>query len=129
MGKVLKKYSLLGLAAGLLLIIGNRSLLRASEESSSTNLTISVDANKVSGTLNPMLMGFNTIYCHEKDELWKGGTGPLPTALKSLDTRILRYPGGTVTTFYHWEAPTGQGWADSWSDNFNATKNLPSTEW
>ena len=72
-------------------------------------------------------MGFNTVYCYEPDAVWKSGNGKIPQLLKQLNTGILRYPGGTVTTKYHWEHPTGQGWADSWDPEYDTTKNQSSS--
>ncbi len=70
-------------------------------------------------------MGFNIVYVYEKDAPWKDGKDDVPALLKTLKTKPLRYPGGTVTTFYHWNKLTGQGWADSWNPAFDSSKNTP----
>jgi hypothetical protein len=71
------------------------------------------------------LMGFNIVYCHERDAVWDNGRGIVPGLLAELNTQVLRYPGGTVNTFFHWKEPTGQGWVDSWSAEYSPAKNLP----
>jgi len=58
---------------------------------------------------------------------WQNRSGKVPAMLKTIGTGQLRYPGGTVATFYYWEQPTGQGWADSWNPEFVAAKNLSVT--
>lgn len=89
--------------------------------------TVTINTAKAEGMVSPNIMGFNIVYCYEGDTPWQNGSGKVPAMLKKIGTRQLRYPGGTVTTFYHWEQPTGQGWADSWNPEFVAAKNLPVT--
>ena len=66
--------------------------------------------NKAS--VSPLLMGFNVIYPHEKDSIWQDGK--IASCLKEVGVGFIRYPGGTVCSYYHWNALTGVGWADSW---------------
>jgi alpha-L-arabinofuranosidase len=61
------------------------------------------------------LMGFNIVYAQERDVIWADGI--LKKSLKEVNTSVLRYPGGTVTTFFHWKNPTGNGWIDKWDPN------------
>src|SRR3546814_14000251 len=68
-------------------------------------------------------MGFNTVYCYSPDNDWNSHDGKIPSLLEQLGTRVLRYPAGTVVTFFHWEQPTGQGWKDSWAPDFNKARN------
>src|SRR5690554_6301414 len=89
---------------------------------------VTINANEEGSYINPLLMGFNIVYPFEKDSEWKAGDGKIPTLLKGIDTRVLRYPGGTVTTFYHWEQPTGQGWNDTLDPNFDKSKNTSPSE-
>lgn len=91
--------------------------------------SIVVRADSELADINPLMMGFNSIYVHERDVSWQRGKGPVPKHLMALGTSLLRYPGGTVTTYYHWDKPTGQGWADSWDPGFDATANTPASEW
>ena len=85
--------------------------------------TVNVYPEKDAGKVSPLIMGFNTVYSYEPDAMWKNGNGKIPQLLQQLKTGILRYPGGTVTTNYHWEHPTGQGWSDSWNPGFDVSKN------
>ncbi len=59
-----------------------------------------------------LLMGFNLIYPHEKNSIWQDGK--IAGYLKDVNVAFLRYPGGTVCSFYHWNSLTGEGWKDSW---------------
>ena len=63
--------------------------------------------------VSDMLMGFNLIYPHEKKSIWQDGK--IAGYLKDVNVKFLRYPGGTVVSFYHWDALTGDGWADRWN--------------
>jgi len=62
--------------------------------------------------VSDLLMGFNLVYPHESDEIWEDGK--LEEYLRDLNTRMLRWPGGTVSSYYHWDELTGEGWRDSW---------------
>lgn len=78
------------------------------------------------GAVSQLLIGTNAIYCNEPDAQW-GTSGNIPTLLDNVSTGIVRYPAGTVTTFYHWTNPHGQGWADSWDPAFNSASNKPTS--
>lgn len=86
---------------------------------------IHLDERASGEAVSPLLMGFNIVYCYERDEGWQAGRGKVPDLLAELNTRILRYPGGTVDTFFHWKNPTGQGWVDSWSPEYDPKRNSP----
>jgi alpha-L-arabinofuranosidase len=85
---------------------------------------VSVDT-LVSHQISKHLVGFNVIYPHEKDIIWDDGK--IVSYLKDINTSIIRYPGGTVTSFYHWESLSGHGWADSW-DPDNELVDKPGAE-
>lgn len=59
------------------------------------------------------LMGFNLVYPQEKQSIWQDGK--VTEHLKNVNTSIIRWPGGTVTSYYHWDSLTGRGWEDSWN--------------
>ena len=65
--------------------------------------------------VSPHLIGFNTVYPYESDSIWSEGI--MDGYLKEVNASVLRYPGGTVCTFYHWKNLTGEGWKDSWDPN------------
>jgi len=52
-----------------------------------------------------MLMGFNCVYKYEQDSIW--ADGKLERALRELKCGLLRWPGGTVVSTYHWKQMPG----------------------
>lgn len=91
-------------------------------------VAVSVKAEVQQGIVSPNIMGFNIVYCYESDAAWQSGKGKVPEMVRALGTRQFRYPGGTVVTHYHWQNPTGQGWSDTWSADFDPSKSKdPST--
>ena len=124
-----KKYSGLIASSGITFLLLFVNILSTNHSQAAVrdtaigNCTINVYPNQEKGIVSPLIMGFNTVYCYQPDAIWKEGNGKIPQLLKELHTGILRYPGGTVTTKYHWEHPTGQGWADSWAAEYDTTKN------
>ncbi len=108
--------------AWLLIIFSSTINYAAYIDTSKGDYNVSVFAKQEQGIISPLLMGFNIVYAYEKDAPWKEH---VPELLKKLNVKPLRWPGGTVSTFYHWNNLTGQGWADSWSPSFDASKNAP----
>lgn len=90
------------------------------------NLVVNYNTNV--GTIAPELMGTNAIYAHETDAQWQNGTGNIPNLLANINTRLVRFPAGTVVTFWHWNMPTVPGWTDGWDPNYNPANNLPASE-
>ena len=72
------------------------------------------------------LMGFNAVYAYEADSVWSDGK--VEGYLKDVNTSVMRYPAGTVCSFYHWDKPTGEGWKDSWDPN-NKVMPKPKSEY
>lgn len=70
------------------------------------------------------LLGFNIIYPHEKNAIWQDGK--IASYLKDANVAFLRYPGGTVCSYYHWNALTGEGWKDSWDPKNKVVSKDPS---
>lgn len=75
--------------------------------------------------VSDLLMGFNVVYPHEKDGIWEDGK--LANLLNDLDVGFIRYPGGTVSSYYHWDALTGHGWVDGW-DPGNPVEPKPDSQ-
>ena len=94
-----------------------------------TAYNILVDVNETQGEVSPLLMGFNSIYCFEKDNMWQNGTGQIPTMLKRFNTGIVRYPGGAVVNRYHWNNLNGEGWNDNWNPNYDTSNDQPESEY
>lgn len=78
---------------------------------------ISVDANAVQHTISLMIQGQGLIYSHEADHIYADGS--IAQLYKDVGAGFLRYPGGTVTTMYHWNDLNGHGWTDSWNPNYS----------
>ncbi|MDF3076799.1 MAG: hypothetical protein K0S09_688 [Sphingobacteriaceae bacterium] len=106
-----------------LLLFANFSFVADNGKQPLSDCTVTVKANDEKGIVSPNIMGFNIVYCYESDAGWGSGKGKVSELVKALGTKQLRYPGGTVVTKYHWEHPTGQGWSDTWSPDFNPAKN------
>ena len=75
--------------------------------------------------ISERVMGFNIVYCNSPDAVW--ATGTLQKEIKGVNPGFLRWPGGTVCTFFHWQHPTGVGWEDSWKPGY-ATPNAPASD-
>ncbi|MEX0685110.1 MAG: hypothetical protein WD267_09350 [Balneolales bacterium] len=67
------------------------------------------------------IMGFNLVYPQESDAVWEDGK--VEQHLKDVNTSVLRWPGGTVSTYYHWDNLTGRKppWRDNWDPNQSVT--------
>jgi alpha-L-arabinofuranosidase len=81
--------------------------------------------DNVSNKVSNLLLGFNVVYPHETDKIWENGK--IQCYLRDVKASLIRYPGGTVTSFYHWNILTGNGWADSF-DPENNLSDRPGTE-
>ncbi len=87
--------------------------------------TYSITPDKDNTTpVSNLLMGFNIIYPHEKNAIWQDGK--IAGYLRDVKVAFLRYPGGTVCSYYHWNAPSGEGWKDSWDPQNPITPKDPS---
>ena len=78
-------------------------------------------------TISDKLLGFNVCYARNPDSLWADGS--VAETIKSVRPGFLRYPGGTVNTFFHWETPTGNGWADCWDPAYDHATDMPASEY
>jgi len=87
---------------------------------------VKIEIGQPSGQkISERLMGFNIVYCIGHDSDW--ATGKLQKEIKSLNPGFLRWPGGTVCTYSHWDNLTGVGWEDSWKPGY-ATPNAPASD-
>lgn len=82
-----------------------------------------IDPAQPLGKISPDLIGTNVIYSREHDALWSDGR--VAASLKNLNTGFMRYPGGEVTSFYHWNKLTGVPFVDSWNPNTPAASQPP----
>lgn len=77
--------------------------------------------------ISDKLLGFNIVYAGNPDKVWEDGS--LAAAIKATRPGFLRYPGGTVNTFFHWQTPTGNGWADCWDPSYDHAKDKAPSEY
>jgi alpha-N-arabinofuranosidase len=89
----------------------------------SADLTVTLDAAKplLDEPINRHTIGFNAIPFYLTDDVrpW------IIPYLQQLRTGILRYPGGEVTSFFHWDYPdvsSKESKLDVWDPQVNAAK-------
>lgn len=97
---------------------------------------VKVTPTETRGRVSTELIGANLLYSFETDAYWRDGKAA--EALKDIRIGFLRYPGGAVSQFWHWDKPliagcptcTG-GWADSdWWDPRNLPPTyVPTSDW
>ncbi len=68
-------------------------------------------------TVSPMIQGFGLIYSFEADDIYADGS--MAQLFKDVGAGYLRYPGGAVTTMYHWNDLNGHGWTDNWNGTYD----------
>ena len=85
---------------------------------------VAIDPTRPLGVISPDLIGTNVIYSRESDALWNDGR--VAASLKALRTGFMRYPGGEVTSFYHWNRNTGVPFKDAWDSPIPAQ---PGSQW
>jgi alpha-L-arabinofuranosidase len=96
-------------------------LVYASDGTLDAQVQISVNAAQQKHTINPMVQGMGIIYSFEADSLYEDGR--LAQIYKDAGLGFLRWPGGAVTTFYHWNDLNGQGWMDNWKPAYDHSKD------
>lgn len=116
------------LAAGLIISSWKSSnvhpIKAVNDADTGADYQVTVSLKTEQGTVSPNLMGFNLEYDNEKDVFWNKGDGPFADKIKVLKPGQLRWPGGTLTTFYHWTRLNGvQGHKDSWAPEYNTSKD------
>ena len=120
----MKKILLYAASIAALFSAGMISGCRAQE----CDLTLSADKNTApAGTVSDRLLGFNIVYAKNPDSLWTSGV--LTKAITDVNPGFLRYPGGTVNTYFHWEHPTGNGWEDLWDPAYDVSRDRPASEY
>ncbi|WP_019028937.1 alpha/beta hydrolase fold domain-containing protein [Colwellia piezophila] len=99
-------------------------LLCTTSQYANAQVMINIDGNNVSHTVHPMIQGHGLVYSEEADAIYADGT--MAKLYQDVGASFLRWPGGTVTTMYHWNDLTGVGWIDKWDPNYSATNADPS---
>ncbi|MEZ5586122.1 MAG: hypothetical protein R3E46_03520 [Sedimenticolaceae bacterium] len=85
------------------------------------SIDIEIHRDRSMHTISPMAFGQHLIYPSEPDRLYDSGF--LPGLIKDMGATFLRWPGGTVTTYYHWNQLTGNGWEDTWNPDYQTSDN------
>lgn len=105
---------------------GQNTANRLGTLSGTPDYNVTVSYNNQLGAISGNIFGLNAVYNNEKDVNWQAGAGVIPTKIDDLLPKQLRWPGGTVTTFYHWTRTSGvQGHADSWDPAYNPANDTP----
>lgn len=87
---------------------------------------VNINGTEVQHTVSPMIQGFGLVYSQENDAMY--ADGQMAELFEDVGASFLRWPGGTITTRYHWDDLTGNGWSDTWNPNYNrANDKDPST--
>jgi len=84
---------------------------------------LSIIGSQKQHTISPMIQGFGLIYCFEADSIYDDGK--MTSLFKDVGAGFLRYPGGAVTTMYHWNDLNGQGWIDHWNGTYDRKNDAP----
>lgn len=63
--------------------------------------------------VSPYFLGLNLSKPNDLDEIWENFD--IPEHLRSMDARILRYPGGEETSRWHWDRPGVNGYVCYWN--------------
>jgi len=92
----------------------------------SVQAEVAVDATQINGQISPMLTGVNFSWYYDNDQIWADGS--MAGCLRELKTGIVRYPGGSETSKFHWEKPYGHWDIDFWDPNLDPNNYLPSDE-
>ena len=75
------------------------------------SVSVTLYADVVKRIVPRELIGFNMSYYHDTDARWADGA--VAEKLKSINTGVLRYPGGAETNYYHWQYPGRTGYRDA----------------
>jgi len=84
---------------------------------SPNGIKINIDGTTINHNVSPMIQGQGLIYSHEADHIYADGS--MAQLYKDVGAGFLRYPGGAVTTMYHWNDLNGHGWIDSWNGTYD----------
>ncbi|MCA0892161.1 carbohydrate binding domain-containing protein [Microbulbifer agarilyticus] len=101
--------------------------LLATPLSANAAIDITIQGNAPQHTVHPMIQGQGLVYSEEADLIYADGS--MAQLFKDVGAGFLRWPGGTVTTMYHWNNLSGVGWVDNWDPGYNPDNNAAPTEY
>ncbi|QHI70323.1 hypothetical protein [Tichowtungia aerotolerans] len=84
---------------------------------------VSVDVSAGEHVVTKMAMGTGLVYSWYADSMFSDGE--VAHIIKDIGLGALRWPGGAVVTFYHWNDLNGQGWMDHWNPAYDTANDQP----
>ncbi len=84
---------------------------------------VDIDAGAEQHTVTKMAMGTGLVYSWYADAMF--ADGEVAHIIKDIGLGALRWPGGAVVTYYHWDNLNGQGWMDHWNPGYDTAKDQP----
>jgi hypothetical protein len=84
---------------------------------------VTIDMRTEEHAISNMALGTNFVYAWHPDSFFSDGK--VAHVIKDIGLGSMRWPGGAVTGFYHWDALIGHGWNDSWNPGWDSSNNLP----
>jgi len=86
---------------------------------------VSIDTTVKKHSITKMAMGAGLVYLWDADALY--ADGEISHIIQDIGIGTLRWPGGTTTSLFHWDALTGT-WNDSWNPNYDDSNDKPPEE-
>ena len=93
----------------------------------SSQVQLTIEAADKSHTIHPMIQGHGLVYSEEDDAIYNDGS--MAQLYKDVGAGFLRWPGGTVSTMYHWDDLSGVGWIDNWNPSYNSSSDRDASEY
>ncbi len=103
-----------------ILLVGS---LTAAQILQAATYPVSVNAGVEEHAVTKMAMGAGLVYSWHEDSTFVDGE--VAHIIKDIGLGGLRWPGGAVVTFYHWNNLNGQGWLDNWNPNYSSSSDQP----
>lgn len=100
----------------MLLFSCTKNIVKSTDRVSTLSTKVFIEG-EATRKISSNLFGYNIVYAETPDEVWNNGI--IKKFTKETKTSFIRYPGGTVVTYWHWKEPTGHGWEDSWDPSYN----------
>lgn len=85
---------------------------------------VAIDPGVEEHAVTKMAMGAGLVYSWYPDAMFAGGE--VAHIIKDIGLGALRWPGGAVVTYYHWDNLNGQGWQDNWNPSYDPANDMPS---
>ncbi|MBV1887786.1 MAG: T9SS type A sorting domain-containing protein [Urechidicola sp.] len=92
-----------------------------------SQVQLTIEAADKSHTIHPMIQGHGLVYSEEDDAIYNDGS--MAQLYKDVGAGFLRWPGGTVSTMYHWDDLSGVGWIDNWNPSYNSSSDRDASEY